>query len=126
MLSQLAIIKKQNMENKPQLYLVLTKQWFTEIIEGRKSEEYRKFSDYYIKKFCVLNEDDEIVDTKKYDTVKFQMGYAKNAPQMIVEILDLFIEHDEDVDIEKGDLLTEENCNFTIVLGKILEKINID
>lgn len=54
------------------------------------------------------------------------MGYSKNAPQMIVEIKDIIIETDENVDLEKGDLLTTENCNFTILLGKILEKINID
>ena len=54
--------------------------------------------------------------------MKFQMGYSKNAPQMIVEIKDIIIETDENVDLENGDLLTQENCNFTIVLGKILEK----
>lgn len=58
--------------------------------------------------------------------MKFQMGYSKNAPQMIVEIKDIIIETDENVDLENGDLLTQENCNFTIVLGKILGKINID
>lgn len=58
--------------------------------------------------------------------MKFQMGYSKNAPQMIVEIKDIIIETDEEVDLENGDLLTTENCNFTILLGKILEKINID
>ena len=54
------------------------------------------------------------------------MGYAKNAPQMVIEVLDIRIDVDEEVDFENGDLLTQENCNFTIVLGKILEKINID
>ena len=54
------------------------------------------------------------------------MGYSKNAPQMIVEIKDIIIETDEEVDLENGDLLTTENCNFTILLGKILKKINID
>ncbi len=52
------------------------------------------------------------------------MGYSKNAPQMIVEVLDIRIDVDEDVDFENGDLLTTENCNFTLVLGKILEKTN--
>ena len=45
---------------------------------------------------------------------------------MIVEIKDIIIETDENVDLENGDLLTQENSNITIVLGKILEKINID
>jgi hypothetical protein len=114
------------MKNTSQLYLVLNKQWFTEILEGRKTEEYRNFSDFYINRLCELNEEGEILDTKKYDTLKFQMGYAKNAPQMVIEVLDIRIDVDEEVDFENGDLLTQENCNFTIVLGKILEKINID
>lgn len=114
------------MNKKSQLYLVLNKQWFTEILEGRKTEEYRNFSDFYINRLCELNEEGEILDTKKYDTLKFQMGYAKNAPQMVIEVLDIRIDVDEEVDFENGDLLTQENCNFTIVLGKILEKINID
>ena len=114
------------MNKKSQLYLVLTKQWFTEILEGRKTEEYRDFTDFYINRLCELNEEGEIIDTKKYDTVKFQMGYSKNAPQMVIEVLDIRIDVDEEVDFENGDLLTQENCNFTIVLGKILEKINID
>ena len=112
------------MNKKSQLYLVLTKQWFTEILEGRKTEEYRDFTDFYINRLCELNEEGEIIDTKKYDIVKFQMGYSKNAPQMIVEVLDIRIDVDEDVDFENGDLLTTENCNFTLVLGKILEKTN--
>ena len=58
--------------------------------------------------------------------MKFQMGYSKNAPQMVIEVLDIRIDVDEEVDFENGDLLTQENCNFTIVLGKILKKINID
>ena len=114
------------MKNTSQLHLVLTKQWFTEILEGRKTEEYRDFTDFYINRLCELNEEGEIIDTKKYDTVKFQMGYSKNAPQMVIEVLDIRIDVDEEVDFENGDLLTQENCNFTIVLGKILEKINID
>ena len=114
------------MKNTSQLYLVLNKQWFTEILEGRKTEEYRNFSDFYINRLCELNEEGEILDTKKYDTLKFQMGYAKNAPQIVIEVLDIRIDVDEEVDFENGDLLTQENCNFTIVLGKILEKINID
>ena len=114
------------MKNTSQLYLVLNKQWFTEILEGRKTEEYRNFSDFYINRLCELNEEGEILDTKKYDTLKFQMGYSKNAPQMVIEVLDIRIDVDEEVDFENGDLLTQENCNFTIVLGKILEKINID
>jgi hypothetical protein len=53
------------------------------------------------------------------------MGYNKDAPQMTVEVKDVRIDMDEDVDLDK-DMLTTENCNFTIVLGKILEKKTAD
>lgn len=106
-----------------QLYLVLKKQYFDEILAGTKTEEYRDFTDFYINRLCLVDEKGEILDTKKYETVKFQMGYNKDAPQMIVEVKDVLIDMDEDVDLDK-DMLTTENCNFTIVLGKILEKKN--
>ena len=112
------------MKNTTQLYLVLSKKWFVEILEGRKTEEYRDFTDFYISRLCLLEDDGEITDTQKYETVKFQMGYQKNAPQMVLEIEDILIDIDEIVDLENGDTLTTENCNFTIVLGKILEKYN--
>lgn len=113
------------MKTPSQLYLVLTKQWFTEILEGRKHEEYRAFTDFYISRLCEVDENGEILDTKKYKTVKFQQGYQKNAPQMIVEVKDILIETDENVHPENGDFLTPENCNFVIELGKILEKCNM-
>ncbi|MRI62726.1 hypothetical protein EDM00_01755 [Ornithobacterium rhinotracheale] len=69
-------MKKQ----KNQLYLVLSKEWFDEILAGTKKEEYRAFTDFYISRLCVLDEDREIVNFKPYETVKFQLGYAKDAP----------------------------------------------
>lgn len=51
------------------------------------------------------------------------MGYSKDAPQIVVECKGVFIDTDEDFDMDK-DLLTTENCNFTIMLGKILERKN--
>ena len=64
----------KTMKNTAQLYLVLTKQWFTEILEGRKTEEFRDFTDFYINRLCELNEEGEIIDTKKYD----QIGNRRN------------------------------------------------
>lgn len=112
------------MNNPNPLYLVLTKEWFTEILEGRKHEEFRAFTDFYISRLCEVDENGEILDTKKYQTVKFQQGYQKNAPQLIVEVKEVLIKMDKDVYPENGDVLTTENCNFVIVLGEILERIN--
>lgn len=111
------------MNEKKQLYLVLKNEYFNEILDGTKTEEYRDFTDFYINRLCEVDEKGEIQGTKKYDTVKFQMGYSKDAPQIIIGCEGVFIETDEDFDMDK-DLLTTENCNFTITLGEILEKKN--
>lgn len=104
-----------------QLYLVLKKQYFNEIMAGTKTEEYRDFTDFFINKLCMVDDEGEITDFKKYDTVKFQMGYNKQAPQMIVECKEIYIAQDEDIP-EKD--LQPENFFFVIMLGEILEKKN--
>lgn len=108
-------------KNENELYLVLQKKWFLEILKGEKKEEYRDFTEYYIKRLAV-EKDGEIVDTRKYYVVRFQLGYSKNAPQIIVECKGILIEMDNEDDKE----FTTENCNFVIILGKILEKINCE
>ncbi|AZA49725.1 hypothetical protein EG346_16745 [Chryseobacterium carnipullorum] len=110
------------MKNTKELYLILTKKWFLEILTGVKKEEYRSFTEYYVERLGELDKDGELIDTRKYETIKFQLGYRKNAPQMIVECKDVLIEVDEGVEEE----LNEQNSNFVIVLGEILEKINCE
>lgn len=105
-------------DNK-QLYLVLAKQWFNEIVEGKKTEEYRAFTDHNISRLGVV-ENGEFVGCRQYETVKFQLGYTKDAPQMIVEVKQILIE----VDDKNAEVLTSENCNFAIVLGEIIKKTN--
>ena len=105
-------------DNK-QLYLVLAMEWFNETLEGKKTEEYRDFTDHNISRLGVV-EDGEFVGCRQYETVKFQLGYTKDAPQMIVEVKEVVIE----VADENAEMLTSDNCNFTIVLGEILERIN--
>lgn len=108
-------------KNNTELYLVLTKHWFNEILSGRKKQEYRDFTEFYIQRLGVVDKENQLVDTRKYKTVRFQMGYSKNAPQIVVECKGVFIEHDPDAEDE----LTTDNCNFCIELGEIIEKINI-
>lgn len=104
-----------------ELYLVLQKKWFEQILSGEKKEEYRDFTEYYVSRLGVLDKDGELIDTKKFDTVRFQLGYRKNAPQIVVECKDVLIEVDEN----DSDEITDENSNFVIILGEILEKINL-
>lgn len=111
------------MSNPKELYLVLKKEYFTQILKGEKKEEYRGFTDYYIDRLCVFNDAGEWVDVKKYDTVRFQLGYSKNAPQMIVEFKETTLEVDGK---DENEELTSENCNFAIILGDVIEKINCE
>ena len=105
-------------DNK-QLYLVLAKVWFNEILEGKKKEEFRAFTDHNISRLAIC-EDGEFIDCRQFETVKFQLGYTKDAPQMIVEVKDVYIEMED----EKCEQLTTENCEFVIELGEILERKN--
>ena len=40
-------------KNENELYLVLQKKWFLEILKGEKKEEFRDFTEYYIKRLAV-------------------------------------------------------------------------
>lgn len=110
------------MKKSKELYLVLRKKWFLEILKGEKKEEYRDFTDYYINRLCICDSKGEIVDVQKYDTVRFQLGYAKNAPQILVECKSILLEADNEDDEE----FTTDNCNFVIELGELLDKINCE
>lgn len=107
------------MKEKTQLYLVLKKQYFNEILDGTKTEEYRDFTDHNISRLGII-EEGAFVGCRAYKTVKFQMGYSKDAPQMIVKVKEILLEAD-DPDVEE---LNTENCNFVIRLGQIIDKKN--
>ncbi|WP_213279305.1 ASCH domain-containing protein [Chryseobacterium indologenes] len=112
------------MKNTKELYLVLTKKNFVDILKGEKKEEYRAFSDYYIDRLGEVDKEGELIGTVAPETIRFQMGYSKNAPQMVVECKDVLIEVDKDV--EEGEDLTTENSNFALILGNILENTNCE
>ena len=61
--------------NKP-LYLTLYAEYFYAILNGTKTIEYRKLSEYYEKRF-----------KKKYDVIYFINGYGKHRPYMIIELI---------------------------------------
>ncbi|MDO5511045.1 MAG: hypothetical protein Q4F57_10140 [Weeksellaceae bacterium] len=118
MIAQTKKPKKPNAKkDKTQLFLVLSKQWFYEILAGTKKEEYREFTDHNMSRLAVI-ENGEFVGCRQYETVKFQLGYTKNPPQMIVEVKEITL----DMNDPNAELLTIDNCNFTIKLGQVLEK----
>lgn len=66
------------------LNLTLHKQWFKQILEGTKRIEYRDVKEYWTKR--LVNDDGSF---KKFDKIVFKNGYAKDAPIMIVELLEI-------------------------------------
>ena len=110
-------------KNENELYLVLQKKYFLEILKGEKKEEFRAFTDFYMDRLCLFNDAGDWVDVKKFDAVRFQLGYTKNAPQILVEFKEITLEVDEK---DENEELNSENCNFVIHLGEILEKINCE
>jgi len=59
---------------KNTLKLVLTRKWYEMILSGEKKEEYREIKPFWNKR---LN--------KKYDSVIFYHGYAKDRPCFEIE-----------------------------------------
>jgi len=67
------------MPKKAVLELTLHREYFAAIAAGTKRTEYRKRKPYWTKRLV----------GRHYDVVRFRNGYAKNAPEMIVEFRDL-------------------------------------
>ena len=84
------------------LHLVLKRKYFERIYKGTKTTEYRDFSKYWQKR----------IQGKDYTHIRFQLGYTKNPPTMLVEI------HDRNVVEYKDDLA------YAFDLGKITEVKN--
>lgn len=99
--------------------LALKKIYFAEILTGEKTEEYRSFTDYYIDRLTVRDESGEMTGFKNIDRVNFFCGRYEGAPKMVVEVKEITL--DPEIPWEKR---TEENSDFVIVLGNILEKKN--
>src|SRR5262245_8756421 len=57
------------------LHLNLHREYFTAIVAGRKRIEYRKQSPYWRKR----------LEDREYDGILFRNGYARDAPEMLVE-----------------------------------------
>lgn len=60
------------------LHLTLKKKWFDMISSGYKKEEYREIKNYWIAR---------LINSRKYDYVKFVNGYGAHRPSMLVELL---------------------------------------
>ena len=63
------------------LHLTLKKKWFDMISSGEKKEEYRELKPYWSQRFLSHN-----TLLNPYFYVLFRNGYAKDAPEIMLEI----------------------------------------
>ena len=102
--------------NDDTLFLVLKSKWFNLIECGDKKEEYRELNKYWLNHLCQLeydNYDNICGKIKDYKYVVFQLGYKKDAKQMLFDI------HDITIDYGNSDWGAEDNKKyFVIKLGK--------
>jgi hypothetical protein len=61
--------------NRSILHLTLRRRWFADIAAGEKKIEYRDRKPYWKSR----------LEGRSYDMIKFRNGYAKNAPEMVVQ-----------------------------------------
>lgn len=107
------------------LHLTLKRRWFDMIALGKKPEEYRDVTPYWIQRLTwhefhkcdvyqlakyVIDQD---VFRRDFEIVQFRNGYNKDSPVMQVEF--------KEIDIGRGNpVWGAEHTVFRIKLGKIL------
>ena len=77
------------MKNKTNLFLIVTKRWYEEIVSGRKRVEYRRDCSYWFRRLsntkhknAYCNEEPAI-----YETVEFQCGYSRRHPRRMFKVV---------------------------------------
>ena len=90
----------QTSPEKKVLHLTLHRKWFDEICSGRKMEEYREASHYWIRRILY----------RYFDEIRFVNGYGKDRPFIRVEW--------------RG--ASQRGAHIVIRLGKILEVGNVE
>ena len=98
--------------------LIITQEFFNQIISGEKKEEYRSLSEYYISRFCNFK-GDEFIGMKDYKSIILAVGYSKTRKWAQIEVKGIFIDTFETIipeGFKKGD-----EC-FTIELGRVLKQ----
>ena len=83
------------MPEKATLTLTLHRQWFADIAAGTKRTEYRERKPYWKIR----------LEGRHYDTIRLRIGYAKNAPEMVVECLGIHC-RDRDYAIRLGRIIS--------------------
>lgn len=116
------------------LTLIIKQKYFDEILSGKKTVETREIRHNNFKKYCELDEegyalfDEEngVFVPKKYDAIRFYVGYNKDRATALVEVKDANI--GIFVDEEGKEIVYEAGGEEFIAsyidydLGKVIEK----
>ncbi|WP_343643981.1 ASCH domain-containing protein [Chryseobacterium sp.] len=115
------------------LTLQIKREFLDKILSGKKKEEFREIrpnnSKKYIEYFDPGDGEGEDVRPKKFDRIQFFNGYAKDRPELVIEVKAAEIEYI--IDKEGNFIEYEENgqsyltAQMVYSLGKIISKKNI-
>ena len=68
------------------LKLTINKEWFSRILSGDKTEEYREVKPYWVARLLQKYIDAQRIVSKQYTHVLFINGYRKDSPRIEKEI----------------------------------------
>lgn len=108
------------------LTLIIKQKFFDQIISGEKREETREIRPKTECKYVILDQEEAIIDTVKYDAIRFYVGYNKDRDTALVAVKGAIIETIVDEN-DKEVYFTENGeehimCNIVYQLGEILEQ----
>ena len=126
------------------LTLIIKQHWFDKIMSGEKTVEYREVTPNNCKKLIEIDDEGFIIEPdasvkdeegmqkpaipKKYDAIRFYVGYNKDRDSALVEVKDVdcyAIKDENGKFIYEGDPKGADFWVYTMVkyyLGKIIEK----
>ena len=88
--TMLAHMDKHGIKPEAVRYLTIQRVHLDRIVRGEKTVEFRDATDFYIKKFCEI-EDGEAVSLKPHTHILFQAGYSPTSPRALVQFQDIGI-----------------------------------
>ena len=130
-------IKTQKPKKMKILTLIIKQKWFDEIMSGKKKTEYRELTPQNMRRLVEFDSEGFMVEDpennrpnvpKKYDAIRFYVGYAKDRDTALVEVTGVdcdFIRTEEGEPIYSGDPQGEDFWAYVMLeyhLGRIIEK----
>ena len=114
------------------LQIIIKQTYFDEILKGTKKQEFREIRPNTQSKYCDLDEEgfckeiDGVLQPRKYDAIRFYVGYNKDRASALVKVEGANIELLED---GNGNLIEYEDkgekylaAQVVYDLGEIIEK----